>query len=211
MRKDEYINEVISKIENKKARREVEKELSAHIDDRISYYTDAGYDEQTATEKAMEHMGNPDEQAEQLGKIHNTATKNIILAILNPISLLALNMVLGFIVGYNLLGLYINYELYTWTAFYIVFCVVQFFVGKRFMTPVEKGFRPVFSVIKWSVIATALLMTNMLTNTLMFWFAWEMTESFGFSGVPTLTIGIVYILLPIVSLTVGLINNRKDD
>ena len=45
MRKEEYINEVISKIENKKAKAEVEKELSNHIDDRISYYTDAGWDE----------------------------------------------------------------------------------------------------------------------------------------------------------------------
>ncbi len=70
MRKDEYINEVISKIENKKARREVEKELSAHIDDRISYYTDAGWDEETANEKAMEHMGKAEEVAEEMGKLH---------------------------------------------------------------------------------------------------------------------------------------------
>ena len=71
MRKEEYIQEVISKIENKKARREVEKELSAHIDDRIAYYVDAGWDEDSANEKAMEHMGNVESVAEKLGLIHN--------------------------------------------------------------------------------------------------------------------------------------------
>ena len=71
MRKEEYIREVVSRIKNKKAKAEVEKELSNHIDDRISYYTDAGWDEATATEKAMEHMGEAESVAEKMGKIHN--------------------------------------------------------------------------------------------------------------------------------------------
>ncbi len=70
MRKDEYIQEVISRIENKKAKAEVEREISAHIDDRISYYTDAGWDEETANEKAMEHMGDAKEISQKLGMIH---------------------------------------------------------------------------------------------------------------------------------------------
>ena len=81
MRKEEYIQEVISRIENKKARREVEKELSAHIDDRISYYTDAGWDEQTANEKAMEHMGKSEEVAEEMGKLHRKGFSKAILII----------------------------------------------------------------------------------------------------------------------------------
>lgn len=71
MRKEEYINEVISKIENNKARREVEKELSAHIDDRISYYTDAGWDEETANEKAVEQMGSPEKTASEFDKLYS--------------------------------------------------------------------------------------------------------------------------------------------
>ena len=71
MKRDEYISAVISQIQNKKARTEVERELSAHIDDRISYYTDAGWDEETANEKAMEHMGEPEKVSEEMGKIHN--------------------------------------------------------------------------------------------------------------------------------------------
>ncbi|MBE6836213.1 MAG: hypothetical protein E7515_08215 [Ruminococcaceae bacterium] len=70
MRKEEYIQEVISRIENKRAKQEVEKELSAHIDDRISYYTDAGYDEETANIKAMEHMGSPEKVSEEMEKLH---------------------------------------------------------------------------------------------------------------------------------------------
>ena len=77
MRKEEYINEVISKIENKKARREVEKELSAHIDDRISYYTDAGWDEETANVKAMEHMGKAEDVADNMSRLHSSFIKRI--------------------------------------------------------------------------------------------------------------------------------------
>ena len=83
MRKEEYINEVISKIENKKARREVEKELSAHIDDRISYYTDAGWDEETANEKTMEHMGEPKKVSEEMGKLHNKRLKTFLKILLS--------------------------------------------------------------------------------------------------------------------------------
>ena len=70
MRKDEYISAVISQIQNKKARAEVEREISAHIDDRISYYTDAGWDEETANEKAVEHMGEPEKIGEQMSRLH---------------------------------------------------------------------------------------------------------------------------------------------
>ena len=71
MRKEEYIQEVISRIENKRAKIEVEKELSAHIDDRISYYTDAGWDKETANEKALEHMGEAKEIGEQMALVHS--------------------------------------------------------------------------------------------------------------------------------------------
>ncbi len=70
MRKEDYIREVVSRIKNKKAKAEVEKELSNHIDDRISYYTDAGYDEQSANEKALAHMGEPRHVGAQMAKLH---------------------------------------------------------------------------------------------------------------------------------------------
>ena len=70
MHKDEYISAVISQIQNKRARAEVEREISAHIDDRISYYTDAGWDEVTASEKALAHMGDPCHVGAQMAKLH---------------------------------------------------------------------------------------------------------------------------------------------
>ena len=95
MRKDEYINEVISKIENKKARREVEKELSAHIDDRISYYTDAGYDEETANEKSIAHMGEPKKVGIQMAKLHKK-NKLAVVAISLLVAIILTSVVLLF-------------------------------------------------------------------------------------------------------------------
>ena len=71
MKKDEYICEGVSRIKNKKARQDVARELYAHIDDRISYYTDAGWDEDAANEKAMSDMGKAEDISEKLGFIHN--------------------------------------------------------------------------------------------------------------------------------------------
>lgn len=105
MRKEEYIDLVISKIENKKARREIEKELSVHIDDRISYYVDAGYDEQTAIEKAVEHMGKPEIVADKMALLHRGidfqrlfSPKSIARAI---IAFLFLSVLLAFILSFG--------------------------------------------------------------------------------------------------------------
>ncbi|MBE6836212.1 MAG: hypothetical protein E7515_08210 [Ruminococcaceae bacterium] len=95
MRKEEYIQEVISRIENKRAKREVEKELSAHIDDRISYYTDAGYDEETSNNKALEHMGDPGKVGIQMAKIHKRNVLKVI-AISLLIAFLLTSVVLVF-------------------------------------------------------------------------------------------------------------------
>ena len=211
MRKDEYIREVVSHIDNKKAKREVEKELSAHIDDRISYYTDAGWDEETANEKAMEHMGEPEKQAEQLGKVHNNKSKNVILAVLNPISLAIFNL-LWFLLGNILNDVSSDWIFIIWTAAYIILCVVQFIIGKRVMTAVDSK-EQVHYVIIWSVVVAVVLSFNPVSGTLMFYYAWGITETYGFdySGILTWVIGLFYIILPIISQTFGLINNRKED
>lgn len=73
MKKEEYIAEVISLVKNKTTKREIQKELEAHIEDRISYYTDAGYDEEYATCKAVEKMGEPKAVAKSMEKLHNNS------------------------------------------------------------------------------------------------------------------------------------------
>lgn len=58
--KDEYVVKAVSKIQNENAKFEVSYELESHIADRIEYYEEIGYDEETAAQKAVEHMGDPE-------------------------------------------------------------------------------------------------------------------------------------------------------
>lgn len=106
MDKNEYLSKVISLVKGKHAKREIEKELSSHIDDRIDYYTDAGYDREYATAHAIEMMGSPTDVAKSMEKLYNN-TLWVILSILsmlcyiagmiyvriNPIDFAVINMV----------------------------------------------------------------------------------------------------------------------
>lgn len=106
MDKKEYLSNVISLVKNNYAKREIEKELSSHIDDRIDYYTDAGYDREYATAHAIEMMGSPTDVAKSMEKLYNN-TLWVILSILsmlcyiagliyvriNPIDFAVINMV----------------------------------------------------------------------------------------------------------------------
>ena len=58
--KEEYINAAVSQIENDSDKQEAALELAAHIDDRIEYYKEIGFDEAQAAQKAVEQMGDPD-------------------------------------------------------------------------------------------------------------------------------------------------------
>lgn len=78
---DDYVNQVISHIKSKSVRMDVKRELEAHINDRIDYYTDAGYDMDFAAENAIKRMGEPEKVAQSLKKIHNN-TLYILLSLL---------------------------------------------------------------------------------------------------------------------------------
>lgn len=71
MKKEDYINEVTALIKNRTAKKDIKKELEAHIDDRAQFYIDSGYDEDYSYNKAVEMMGNPKEVAKSLEKLHN--------------------------------------------------------------------------------------------------------------------------------------------
>ncbi len=73
MNKEEYLNEVISLIKSKSAKRAVRKELENHIDDRTAFYLDSGYDEEYAENRAVEKMGSAAETAEKMQKLHNNS------------------------------------------------------------------------------------------------------------------------------------------
>ncbi len=70
MRKDEYIATAVSKITNKKAKRETEKELAAHIDELIDRYVNSGYTAPEAEERAVADMGDSEKVSQEMGKLY---------------------------------------------------------------------------------------------------------------------------------------------
>lgn len=103
MNKEDYINEVTALIKNKTARKDVRKEIEAHIDDRTKYYLDAGYGEEESTSKAIERMGNPAEVAKDFEKLHNNELW-IAICIISLFGYIA-GMICGF---FNPLFAYVN-------------------------------------------------------------------------------------------------------
>ena len=95
MNKQEYIDSIIYQIKNKGERALVKKELSDHIEDRISFYADAGYDEETATQRAMERMGNPDEVAKSMSNLHNSANYKVLSLIFSGLYFLGIIIALA--------------------------------------------------------------------------------------------------------------------
>lgn len=103
MNKEDYINEVTALIKNKTAKKEIRKEIEAHIDDRTKYYLDAGYGEEESTSKAIERMGNPAEVAKDFEKLHNNELW-IAICIISLFGYIA-GMICGF---FNPLFAYVN-------------------------------------------------------------------------------------------------------
>lgn len=111
MDRQEYITYALSQIDDDTVWWEIEKELSAHIDDREQYYLDCGYDSETAAKKAMEHMGSPEAAADGFSKVHKKP--RIVTVILALLSLLAtviifypfwLIFIIGFLEKYVVIG-----------------------------------------------------------------------------------------------------------
>ncbi len=81
-----YIEKVSSLITNKRDKKQIVAELQSHIDDKIDYYLELGYDREEAEKRATEEMGSPEDTAVSLNSLHNnkwyTARQNIIAIIL---------------------------------------------------------------------------------------------------------------------------------
>lgn len=87
MDRQEYLNKILEQIDNKTLREEIEKEMSAHIDDREQYYRDCGYDSETAASKAVERMGSPEAAADGFSKVHkNYRRVTVTLTVLSLLS-----------------------------------------------------------------------------------------------------------------------------
>ena len=81
MKKYAYIASAVSKIDSKKEKWEIEKELAAHIDELMDFYINNGMSEEDAEEKAVEEMGPPEPVSEELAKLHNINIRENMLMI----------------------------------------------------------------------------------------------------------------------------------
>lgn len=66
-----YISTVLRQIKDKNAKKLIEQELAAHIDDKTEYFKELGYDEESARQMAVEAMGDPDDTAIPLASLHD--------------------------------------------------------------------------------------------------------------------------------------------
>ena len=95
MRKEEYIAEAVSKISNRKAKRETEKELAAHIDELIEFYLDRSGSKEEAEEKAVADMGDSEKVSQEMGKLYKgTGCLSRIIKLLLKVCLMILILVL---------------------------------------------------------------------------------------------------------------------
>lgn len=85
MNTNDYIKAVLGHIKNKSYLAVIEQELKNHIDDRTDYYKEIGYDEETSLQKAMEHIGSPDDVGEQMNRLHDSKKYNTLISVLTVI------------------------------------------------------------------------------------------------------------------------------
>lgn len=89
MNSKEYVKTVLSHIKDKSYLAVIEQELNGHIEDRCGYYKDCGYDEETALNMAMEHIGNPDDVGEQMNRLHDDKRLTTISVVFKCLEIIA--------------------------------------------------------------------------------------------------------------------------
>lgn len=72
---EEYIEKASQSISGKRQRLDFQREMRSHLEDRIEFYTDAGWDRETAIQKTLDRMGDPETVGNKMGRVHsNTAS-----------------------------------------------------------------------------------------------------------------------------------------
>ncbi|MDE6658783.1 MAG: permease prefix domain 1-containing protein, partial [Eubacterium sp.] len=134
-----YVSTVLGKINNKTQRNQIEAELQSHIEDRIDYYVNAGYDLETATEKANAHMG---DTAELVGEQLKSLSINPKIIRFVNIAFALTNLLVLFVFFNTLLlcFLYLDWEyssiitnpmMYSVSSIYLIVCFAELFVGLK--------------------------------------------------------------------------------
>lgn len=74
----EYIESVLSQVENKAWKNEVEEEIYSHIQEKTDFYISLGHDKETAEEEAVKAMGNPEKLGDDFNRLHSSKPALII-------------------------------------------------------------------------------------------------------------------------------------
>ena len=70
MKVQDYINRVVMPISDEAVKNETAREIRAHLEERIEFYKEIGYDDETAEKKAIEDMGDPEPVGASLSRLH---------------------------------------------------------------------------------------------------------------------------------------------
>lgn len=103
MKKEEYINTVISYMVDKTQIPLVQREISDHILDRIDYYRHCGFSDETSEQKALEHMGDARELGIKMNYLYDFKK-------LNTVSLIGL-----ILLGINIIAILLLYLMQIYT------------------------------------------------------------------------------------------------
>lgn len=93
---EDYLDSVIPQKISKSTKAEIRAEIEAHIYDRADFYIEIGYDEDTAFEKAVEHMGEGEEVRFEFESIYEDSTRKAVLLFVSSLFVDLLAVILGF-------------------------------------------------------------------------------------------------------------------
>ena len=93
---NEYLEKVATLLKNKRAKAQILSELESHIEEKIDYYREIGYDEEESQRRALEEMGDPEETALSLNSLHNEKWYKIPFNIISLCVLAVIFMIMSF-------------------------------------------------------------------------------------------------------------------
>lgn len=97
MNTKQYIDSVLSHIKNKAYKKDIENEITSHIEERQEYYIQTGYDENQALNNAVKQMGDPDKLGEEMNRLYkNTPALIFSFALLFVFALCLIYYFIGF-------------------------------------------------------------------------------------------------------------------
>lgn len=140
MKKEEYISTVLSQMLDKTQKPFVEREISDHIDDRIDYYSSAGYSADESEEKAVEHMGDAVQLGFRMNLLYDNRKYNrlsliclimiAINAILIPVAFFASESMGKFVISY-VFSIVIEFSYISCGFFTLLFVSIEYLLCSK--------------------------------------------------------------------------------